>query len=99
MVQNTNPLPSTNRPTRIKLNIEREIPSGATFEVSVCNNGFDELKKWEDATLSVKNGLVHNFSNSETPTAGKWGVLIKVSVNRNGESGNCYVKSIGGKFE
>ena len=100
-IQNSNPFPASTRPTRIKLNIVREIPAGATFEVFVCNNGFDADadKKWENATSSVTGGLVHNFSNEADPSTGKWGVLIKVSVNRNGKSGACYVSSIGGNFE
>ncbi len=86
------------RPTRIKLNIGREIPSGAIFKVEVCNNGFDTTKTWEDATSSVTGGLAHIFSNT-TKTATNWGVLIRVTVNRNNTSGACYVSSIGGNFE
>lgn len=100
-IQNNTPFPASTRPSRIKLDIAREIPIGATFEVYVCNNGFDSdaNKKWENATSSVTGGLVHVFSNEVTPTAGKWGVLIKVNVNRNGKSGACYVSSIGGNWE
>ena len=86
------------RPTRIKLNIGREIPAGAIFKVEVCNNGFDSTKTWEDATSSVTGGLVHIFTNT-TKTSTNWGVLIRITVTRNNSSGACYVSSIGGNFE
>lgn len=86
------------RPTRIKLVVGREIPVGAMFKVEVCNNGFDSTKTWEDATSAVTSGLVHIFSNT-TKVSANWGVLIRVTVNRNGTSGACYVNSIGGNFE
>lgn len=97
-IQTTVAKESTTRPTRIKLSIGREIPVGAIFKVEVCNNGFDTTKTWEDATSSVTGGLVHIFSNT-TKVNAKWGVLIKVTVNRNNTSGACYVTSIGGNFE
>ena len=86
------------RPTRIKLNIGREIPIGAIFKVEVCNNGFDTTKTWEDATSSVTGGLVHIFTNT-TKTSTNWGVLIRITVTRNNTSGACYISSIGGNFE
>lgn len=98
VIQTTTPKELSVRPTRIKLSIGREIPIGAIFKVEVCNNGFDSVKTWEDATSSVTSGLVHIFSNT-TKVNAKWGVLIKVTVNRNNTSGACYVSSIGGNFE
>ena len=98
-IQTINPMPATTRPTRIKLSIGRAIPAGATFKVYVCNNGFDSEKHWEDATSAVIGGLVHVFTNTDEPSAGKWGVLIKVEVDRNNAAGECYVSSIGGNFE
>lgn len=98
-IQNNTPFSASKRPSRIKLSIPREIPVGAIFKVEVCNNGFDSQKAWEDATSSVVGGLNHTFSNEAQPSAGKWGVLIRVTVNRNGKSGTCYVSSIGGNFE
>ena len=97
-IQTTVARTSSTRPARIKLNIGREIPVGATFKVEVCNNGLDTTKTWEDATTSVTGGLVHLFSNT-TKTATNWGVLIRVTVTRNNSSGACYISSIGGNFE
>ena len=97
-IQSTVAKALSTRPTRIKLTIGREIPAGATFKVEVCNNGFDTTKTWEDATSAVTGGLVHIFTNT-TKSSTNWGVLIRVTVERNGTSGACYVNSIGGNFE
>ena len=87
------------RPTRIKLNIGREIPVGAIFKVEVCNNAFSSKKVWEDATSSVLGNANHQFNNQSNDGATNWGVLIRVTVERNNTSGACYVSSIGGNFE
>ncbi|NMC35256.1 MAG: fibronectin type III domain-containing protein [Veillonellaceae bacterium] len=97
-IQNSTPLSASVRPTRIKMVVTRNIPAGATFKVYVCNNGFDETPTWEDATSSVTGGLVHVFANT-IKTAGNWGVLIKVEVNRGSAEGACFVSQIGGNFE
>ena len=97
-VQTTTIKSITTRPTRIKLNVVRNIPVEATFKVEVCNNAFDTSPVWEDATSSVTGGLAHVFSNA-TKTATNWGVSIRVTVNRNSGAGACYISSIGGNFE
>ena len=94
----TRPIVATSTPTRISLTIGRSIPSGATFVVEVCNNGFDNNPTWEDCTSAVVSNLVHTFTNT-TKTASQWGVSIRITVNRNGSSGSCYVDTIGGNFE
>lgn len=97
-IANAAAIMSSTRPTRIKINVTKNIPPEATFKVEVCNNAYDSTATWEDATASVKAGLVHVFSNT-TKTTANWGVRIRVTVNRNGGSGECYVSSIGGNFE
>ena len=97
-VQTTTIKSLTTRPTRIKLNVVRNIPMESTFKVEVCNNAFDTSPVWEDATSSVTGGLAHVFSNT-TKTSTNWGVSIRVTVNRNGGAGACYISSIGGNFE
>lgn len=97
-IQNATPWDSSTMPSRIMLVITRNIPSTATFKVEVCNNGYDASPTWEDATSPVKSGLVHVFSNTKK-TASKWGVLVRVTVDRNGSTGACYVSAIGGNFE
>lgn len=97
-VQNSVPMVASTRPTRIKVTVNKTIPVDAIFKVEVCNNGYDGSPTWEDATSSVNSGLVYLFSNT-TKIATNWGVLIRVTVNRNGGSGACYISSIGGNFE
>lgn len=97
-IQNSTPWEASTMPTRIMLVVTRNIPSLATFKVEVCNNGYDTSPKWEDATDAVTSGLVHVFSN-KSKTASKWGVLVRVTVNRNGMAGACYISAIGGNFE
>lgn len=97
-IQNSTPWASSTMPSRIMLVVTRNIPSTSTFKVEVCNNGYDASPTWEDCTDAVKSGLVHVLTN-KTKTAANWGVLVRVTVERNGATGACYVSAIGGNFE
>jgi hypothetical protein len=97
-IQNSTPWQSANMPSRIMVVVTKNIPSAATFKVEVCNNGYDTSPTWEDATDAVVSGLVHVFANT-TKTATNWGVKFRVTVERNGATGVCYVSAIGGNFE
>lgn len=97
-IQNATPWDSSTMPGRIMLVITRNVPSAATFKVEVSNNGYDTSPTWEDATDAVMSGLVHVFSN-KSKTATNWGVLVRVTVERNGSTGACYISAIGGNFE
>ena len=97
-IRNSTPWVSSTMPSRIMVLVTRNIPSAATFKVEVCNNGYDTSPTWEDATDAVMSGLVHVFSN-KSKTATNWGVLVRVTVERNGAIGACYVSAIGGNFE
>ena len=74
------------------------IPSGATFKAEACNNGFDENPTWEDVTEFVKKQKIFEFAN-KSKTASKWGYDIRVTVDRNGATGNCYFTRGNGFFE
>ena len=97
-VENTTAWAVATMPTRIKVTVNKTIPAEATLKIEVCNNGFDTSPVWEDATQSMNSGLVYLFSNT-TKKATNWGVKIRVTVNRNGGAGACYISSIGGNFE
>lgn len=97
-IQNTTPLTASTMPTRIALNISRSIPAEANITVEVCNNGYDASPTWEEATSTVLSNLVYVFTNT-TKTADSWGVLVRVTVERNGASGACYISALGGNFE
>lgn len=97
-IQSSTPWETSTQPTRIMLVVTRNIPSAASFKVEVCNNGYDSSPTWEDCTDAVRSGLVHVFTNT-SKTASKWGVCIRVTVERNGATGACYISAIGGNFE
>lgn len=97
-IETITPMESSSMPSRIAMEVTRNIPVGATFKVEVCNNGFDDSPTWEDATQAVVGNLVHVFENTSR-TSDRWGVNIRVLVERNNGEGTCYVSAIGGNFE
>jgi hypothetical protein len=84
-------------PTRIKIEVAAQIPSGAIFKVETCNNGNDPDPVWEDITNATLKRHAHVFAN-KTKTAAEWGVNVRVSIDRNGATGNCYLAWIKGNF-
>jgi hypothetical protein len=99
VVQRSTPILANKQPTQIIVDVVKTIPYNALMEVYVCNNGFDASPTWEKLdTSSISSGFAHEFKN-KTNTAGKWGVNIKVTVDRNGAEGACYITEIGGNFE
>ena len=98
VVQRVTPLPSDTKPSRLVVTVVKSIPPEATFKVEACNNGFDTSPAWEDITSSINSGQTHVFANP-SKTADKWGVNIRVTINRNGGAGACYITEIGGNFE
>ena len=98
VVQRATPFESTTQPKCIIVTVVKNIPTEAIFKVEACNNGFDASPTWEDITLDVTRGEIYDFTNT-TKTASKWGVNIRVTVDRNGAAGACYITEIGGNFE
>ena len=92
------PLKADDRITKALINVSAEIPAGAAITVEACNNAFDEEPAWEDMTTRVKKGSKLFFKNKDK-TSEKWGFNVRVKVNRNGATGECYIRSIGGNFE
>ena len=106
VVTRSAPIAANTRPTRMVVSVIKHIPEGALMTVEVCNNAFDGKDiVWDTLDASIiSSGLAHTFSNGKdgsTPvcTAGKWGVNIRVTVDRNGGEGACYISEIGGNFE
>ena len=99
IVKRKTPIASTARPSKIIVTLVKNIPENALVTVEVCNNGFDASPKWETIpSSSITAGVPYDFTNT-TKTASKWGVNIRVTVDRNGASGACYITEIGGNFE
>lgn len=93
------PIPSETRPKSIIVTVVRNIPVEAEFKVYACNDGFDAEPTWEDITDEVVRGEIHDFTNETKDAKVTWGVNIRVTVNRNGAVGACYITEIGGNFE
>ncbi|MBS6063691.1 MAG: fibronectin type III domain-containing protein [Peptostreptococcaceae bacterium] len=92
------PLEADAMVTKALLTMIATIPQEAITKIEICNNGNDEKPTWEDVTQKVqKNSKI--FLTNKSKTAEKWGVNIRVSIKRNGASGDCYISSIGGNFE
>lgn len=74
------------------------VAKGAEYRVEVCNNGFDENPTWEDATGMVDLSKAYVFQNTRK-TAEKWGVNIRLMIERKNAKVNSYITGIGGAFE
>ncbi|MFF0831036.1 glycine-rich protein [Brevibacillus sp. NPDC003359] len=74
------------------------IPPGATILVEVCNNAYDALPTWEDATIVVKLGRAHLFNNV-SKTADKWGINFRFRIDKANANSSIYAKGGGGAFD
>lgn len=92
------PLEADAMVTRAMINVIGSIPSGAILKVEACNNGHDSNPTWEDCTKQTL-GQKKIFFRNKQKTARQWGFNVRVSVERNGATGECYISSIGGNFE
>lgn len=74
------------------------VAPGATGKVEVCNNAYDDNPTWEDATVVTNDGRAFHFLNT-TKTAEKWGVNIRLTIEKGKATAYSYIKSIGGSIE
>ena len=91
------PLDADDTITVMVLNILGSIPADADLEVLVTNNANDTEPVWKDATLDVKNGNNHVFTN-QTATNG-FAFNFKVTVSRGSSNTGGYISNIGGAFQ
>lgn len=75
-----------------------KVAVGAEGKIEICNNGFDTNPTWEDATSTVKVGKTFNFTN-QTKKASKWGIAVKMTINKNNATAISYIATAGGAFE
>ena len=75
-----------------------KLANGAKGAIYACNNAFDTTPTWEDITSMSTAGLDYQFKNAKR-TADKWGVSIKVVVERGAAVLDSYVYGVGGAFE
>lgn len=92
------PLPSDDMIRKSVMKITSQIPQGADFEITVCNNANDVNPTWENITSCILNNEVFTFTNS-IKTAENWGYNLKVKVQRLTGIGECHIKAIEGSFE
>ena len=71
---------------------------GAITKIEVCNNSFDEVPTWEDATIMFKAGKAFNFQN-KTKTAEKAGVNVRVTIEKGESTAPSYITATGGSFD
>ncbi len=74
------------------------VAPGAIGKVEVCNNAYDSNPTWEDATVVTNEGRAFNFLNS-SKTASKWGVNIRLTIEKGKSTVTSYITSIGGSVE
>lgn len=74
------------------------VAPGATGKVEVCNNAYDSNPTWEDATVVTNEGRAFNFLNT-SKTATKWGVNIRLTIEKGKSTVTSYITSIGGSVE
>lgn len=75
-----------------------KVAVGAEGKIEICNNGFDKNPTWEDATSTVKVGKTFNFTN-QSKQADKWGIAVKMTINKNNATAISYIATVGGAFE
>lgn len=92
------PLEAEAQPRRANIVVTRGIPAGGTFKVEATNNPFDPTPVWEDCTNAVVQGVAHVFENTEN-TEVRFGLNVRVTVERGDAISECWVSSIGGNFE
>lgn len=92
------PLESAEMATTCIESITRRVPAGATFQVFVCNNALDAAPTWEDCTSRVFAGD-KIFIQNTIKTASAWGYSVKVVMDRNDASGECWCGGGSGFFE
>lgn len=92
------PLPADDCVSVGTMTVTRSIPSGASFSVEVCNNGYDDEPTWEDVTTAIETNKKFDLTNT-SKTAENWGFNLRIKVSRNQAVGDCYITYIGGNFE
>lgn len=83
---------------KIYLNPMWFVAAGADGKIEVTNNAFDDKPVWEDCTSVVRVGKNFNFQN-KAKTATKWGIKVRMTVNKNNATAISWISTLGGAFE
>lgn len=84
--------------TQILISPTWHIAAGAVAQVLVCNNAFDEVPTWEDATEQVLLERHFNFINKEK-TADKWGIGVQIIINKGTATELSFLAGFGGAYK
>ncbi|EGY78999.1 hypothetical protein [Peptoniphilus indolicus] len=74
------------------------VAPGAISKVEVCNNAFDYSPTWEDATVVTNEGRAFNFVNKRASSS-KFGVNIRLTIEKGKAVQRSYITTIGGSVE
>lgn len=74
------------------------VAPGAKAKVEVCNNAYDDNPTWEDATVVTNDGRAFYFQNT-SKTSYKWGVNIRLTIEKGKSTAYSYITTIGGSVE
>jgi hypothetical protein len=94
----SNPIQAATMPTTLHPTIMTQYPSGAILKVEATNNAFDSEPVWQDITVEIISNQAVNFTNTEVPTSGQYGINIRASLKRNNKAGPCWISYLGGYF-
>lgn len=75
-----------------------KVAVGAEGKIEACNNGFDTNPTWEDVTSTVKAGKTFNFTN-QSKQASKWGIAVKLTIEKKNAAAISWISTTGGAFE
>ena len=91
------PLEADDQITVMVLSVLGSIPVDAAYSVLVTNNAKDDAPVWEDATVDVKAGVNHLFTNQTAAEGFAFNFRVEVARGESGQGG--YLSGIGGAFE
>lgn len=89
-VQVKDPVQTEEMCRRAVLDMTYALPEGAEIKVEMCNNALDDSPAWEDMTSAFLNGEKFFFQN-QTKTAANWAYSWRITLNRNGQTGECWL--------
>lgn len=91
------PLTADAMPEKFIMSLQGAAPEGSMLTIEACNNGYDESPAWEDVTNKVLTGQKHFFRNA-AKTADRWGISVRVTLDRGAATGECYIHSHRGNY-
>lgn len=83
---------------RILLTLDMSFPPGAILLAEATNNAFDESPVWEDISFNARYGRGYVFHNDQK-TADKWGVSVRVRIEKGTATEPIEIKGFGGAFD